>query len=425
MSSRAVPSTVDFPKTPDTPVSSTLSAKLPFFEKYKNKLPGGTTTDTRAPNGGDIRSPRSTPVPAGARLSDQRRVVETEGRNSTPKPESRSRGESQPDKHRRNRTADKADPLNFSPSSGSEIGLAYADSTDYSDSEKDKVLPLKPRTKKAPPPPLNLPNIPGQVKFPLLSQKETKSQSLKKKTDSSSSGTASVKGPRGPDRDSSESVARTVRMAQGDAKNQTSQARPIGLDVDKDRIASASSMQSALSAGSGSIYSKSSDTGTGLGGLNTRMETLLEDISIEVGPRSTQGASLNPGSPLIKSKSASALASSTNGPTSGAVKAQRSNTVTSPETKAPKLPTRSITSPTYQRDSSKDSSRTRGVVDEKSVESVKERAPNVERKAPEKRKCIRCETTLVDKRWVQMDGGSVLCEKCWKNMYLPKVGFYF
>jgi hypothetical protein len=35
--------------------------------------------------------------------------------------------------------------------------------------------------------------------------------------------------------------------------------------------------------------------------------------------------------------------------------------------------------------------------------------------------CLRCERPIEDGKWVQVDGGGVLCEKCWKNMYLPKV----
>ncbi|KAF7323092.1 hypothetical protein HMN09_00089300 [Mycena chlorophos] len=36
--------------------------------------------------------------------------------------------------------------------------------------------------------------------------------------------------------------------------------------------------------------------------------------------------------------------------------------------------------------------------------------------------CLRCEKKIEDGKWVAMDGekGGVLCEKCWKNMYLPK-----
>lgn len=35
--------------------------------------------------------------------------------------------------------------------------------------------------------------------------------------------------------------------------------------------------------------------------------------------------------------------------------------------------------------------------------------------------CARCEVRIEDGRWVAVDGGRAMCEKCWKNMYLPKV----
>jgi hypothetical protein len=50
----------------------------------------------------------------------------------------------------------------------------------------------------------------------------------------------------------------------------------------------------------------------------------------------------------------------------------------------------------------------------------------VGRKSEKKiRVCVRCEKHIEDGKWVQMDGGTVLCERCWKNMYLPKVGLLF
>ena len=38
---------------------------------------------------------------------------------------------------------------------------------------------------------------------------------------------------------------------------------------------------------------------------------------------------------------------------------------------------------------------------------------------------MRCEKAIEDGRWIQMEGGNVLCDKCWKNMYLPKVRLLF
>lgn len=37
---------------------------------------------------------------------------------------------------------------------------------------------------------------------------------------------------------------------------------------------------------------------------------------------------------------------------------------------------------------------------------------------------MKCDKTIDDGRWIQTDAGGVLCEKCWKNMYLPKVSYY-
>ncbi|KAF9477544.1 hypothetical protein BDN70DRAFT_994858 [Pholiota conissans] len=36
------------------------------------------------------------------------------------------------------------------------------------------------------------------------------------------------------------------------------------------------------------------------------------------------------------------------------------------------------------------------------------------------RTCRKCAKAIEDGRWVSVDGGGVLCERCWKNMYLPK-----
>ncbi|KAH9952104.1 hypothetical protein B0H21DRAFT_13958 [Amylocystis lapponica] len=66
------------------------------------------------------------------------------------------------------------------------------------------------------------------------------------------------------------------------------------------------------------------------------------------------------------------------------------------DSKAPKLPARSHTSPTLGAGRA------------------------AEKKRSKVRVCVRCEKTVEDGRWIQMDGGSVLCDRCWKNMYLPK-----
>lgn len=68
------------------------------------------------------------------------------------------------------------------------------------------------------------------------------------------------------------------------------------------------------------------------------------------------------------------------------------------DSKPPKLPARSHTSPTLGRSDLK----------------VKKHHVRV-------KMCIKCDKAIDDGRWIQMDGGGVLCDRCWKNMYLPKV----
>ncbi|TFK92297.1 hypothetical protein K466DRAFT_241142 [Polyporus arcularius HHB13444] len=68
--------------------------------------------------------------------------------------------------------------------------------------------------------------------------------------------------------------------------------------------------------------------------------------------------------------------------------------------KSPKVPMRSHTSPTL------------------STGRLEQRRSTQRR--PTTKACVRCERTIEDGRWIQMEGGSVLCDKCWKNMYLPK-----
>ena len=95
----------------------------------------------------------------------------------------------------------------------------------------------------------------------------------------------------------------------------------------------------------------------------------------------------------------------------GGSKSHRSNTVPGHQPQSPdggkpvKLPARSLTS---VLGSAEPSAKGKGVM-------KKEKA------AKKVRTCLRCAKTIEDGRWVSVDGGGVLCERCWKNMYLPKV----
>lgn len=142
-------------------------------------------------------------------------------------------------------------------------------------------------------------------------------------------------------------------------------------------------------------------TAKSIGALERAMETLLEE-----------GASVS------VLASGSVLASiGGSAPSRSAGKPSRSNTVpgpASPEQKPPKLPTRSHTSPSHPHVHSERVSLTGEVA-------------RIRNRGPAKRKnrmCAGCDSKIEDGRWIQMDGGNVLCERCWKNMYLPKVCFF-
>ena len=49
------------------------------------------------------------------------------------------------------------------------------------------------------------------------------------------------------------------------------------------------------------------------------------------------------------------------------------------------------------------------------------RLPESKRRAPKVRRCLKCDKTIEDGRWIRTEGGGVMCDRCWKNMYLPKV----
>ncbi|PIL24239.1 hypothetical protein GSI_13992 [Ganoderma sinense ZZ0214-1] len=78
-------------------------------------------------------------------------------------------------------------------------------------------------------------------------------------------------------------------------------------------------------------------------------------------------------------------------------------------TKSPKLPMRSHTSPTLP------SNRLTAL---ERADGGKPRSASTKR--PRTRTCVRCVKPIEDGRWIQVEGGSVLCDRCWKNMYLPK-----
>lgn len=311
-------------------------------------------------------------------------------------------------------------------SSDSEYGLAYADSTDYEDAddkvelrqqEKNRLAGFKIRDSDSKPPfPLTSTGSSStsilrsntssttdshRVHFP------TKPLNISHKKTASSSSSVSLnsegEAPKGVSRTNSAKFAHALGLSQTPP---TASGR-LGAPPPR----SGRSSFGSSSGKSGSEYSRSSariSGGPGAGKLESAMETLLEDGGSD---RDRD----RPGLPKSKStgheRSFGSSAGSAEGMgIEGVEKSERgdtgdtgsavgrSNTVQgpySPESRAVKLPTRSRTSPT---------------------------AAIGERKVVKKSKvCVRCEKRIEDGRWVKVDGGGILCERCWKNMYLPKV----
>lgn len=67
--------------------------------------------------------------------------------------------------------------------------------------------------------------------------------------------------------------------------------------------------------------------------------------------------------------------------------------------RSPKLPMRAKTTPT--------------------VSTTKTNGDASDFKRP--RQCTKCTKSITDGRWIRAEGAGVLCERCWKTLYLPKV----
>ncbi|KAL4077325.1 hypothetical protein V8B97DRAFT_1866260 [Scleroderma yunnanense] len=192
-----------------------------------------------------------------------------------------------------------------------------------------------------------------------------------------------------------------ANMGNGKIKFPTMPSPDRNHSVAPSRKTSAASLSSASSSRSTTTRSRSNSSAThstmrSAGALERAMETLIEE-----------GASIS----VLASGSVLASLAGPSTARGASGKPNRSNTVpgpASPENKAPKLPTRSHTNPSHPH------------VHSERVKATGEVARIRNRGAREDRICARCSTKIEDGRWIQTDGGGVLCERCWKNMYLPK-----
>ncbi|KAK0503489.1 hypothetical protein EDD18DRAFT_633947 [Armillaria luteobubalina] len=380
---------------------SPLGIRLPFPDKLRKSVTPIDTSSIPIPN-----TPSTATSHTRSRTSSSTSHSHTSARSV-----SRSTTAS-----RRN------DHIPTSPSSGSEYGLAYADSTDYEDEDRDTNVNTK--SKANPPPPLPLTTSilrstsqtsrQSHIRFPSASDhsRSAKQPSLahQKSSGSVSSVTdADAAAGTGRDRSNSSLIAQALGLSQTPPSNYGRLGGPpsrSGRSASGSSSGSRSAYSRSTSVSSGSGLEKIAQSSSGLitGKLERAMETLLEDVALD-DARSSLSKSKSTGKQTYFKKEDGSDAR-----TSAVPIPYRSNTMqvtSSPENKPVKLPARART----EKERSSDLER---------VRKGKEALRGIERPAKKVRICVRCDMKIEDGRWIQIDTGGVLCEKCWKNMYLPK-----
>ncbi|KAJ6525592.1 hypothetical protein B0H19DRAFT_1197892 [Mycena capillaripes] len=275
-----------------------------------------------------------------------------------------------------------------SQSSGSEYGgLAYADSTDYEDEDDDdedlrRANELRSglassglgsfRTKS--PPPAVRPDPTRRAPSEERSDRRTRSDSRASLSDESDYGEATS-----PKRDNSARVAQALGLSQAPPSSYERFGGP-GLAPSRGGHSRENSGGSAYSSRSAVAIGDSRSDGRS--GSNK-----VEDVALSKSKSTGRDRSFSP--EARRKDRARDLDDS------ASIRSGRSNN--SPDSRA----TRARASPTRERSTTRDDPRRERAV----------RKPKV---------CVRCEKKIEDGKWVQVDSGGVLCEKCWKNMYLPK-----
>ena len=384
------------------PSSSPTSGRMPFFEKFRNQLPGVNVTTSPLPMADTTNNttpstalpprtkPRDSSISASSAYSRDH-IVSLQDHEAAKRPKS--------------------------PSSDSEMGLAYADSTDNEDDRKDGVKSTK--TKANPPPPLALTSsilrsgsiaTTNHVRFPSTSEYSERSAIRMPTTKAghnrgaSTSSASSVSSARGDDaKNNSVLIAHALGLSRTPPSEYARLGGPgstMGGRVARTTSGSSSSGRSAYSHGT----SSSMLIGEGKSG---RMESFSASSPSEPSDELPRG--LSKSKSTGRQKTFATDKSNDDGSKSASLKslissppiAHRSNTVqVAYTTEKPKLVARARTSTEKQTE----------------VRETKERIRKL-------RVCVKCDKRIEDGRWIQVDGGGVLCEHCWKNMYLPKVSF--
>lgn len=394
--------------SPTTPTKPGLNTRLPFFEKFKNKVPGAQILaanqdiiyETTAQKSAKPDTP-STAVPfdhTKSQSSDYRRLPPPPSEADSasdyaPSPPTRNISLSTPP-----RRVHKHDGSQSNRSSDSERGLAYADS----DTDNSEYSSRSSKKGSAPPTPLPTSILrtgsiasTSHVRFPSNDTMSTMRTSRpitpavtgrsntpdhtayqRKESVSSVSSTSSIGGR---PRTNSSIIAQALGLSGTPPRDYEILGGP-GVTGFGDREGRKSSGRSSASSRSRSRHPS---------------EERAMKLSINTSPsRSTVSTNSGPPPPSPSTK--------------------RSNTVQahhhSTEVRPPKLPARSNTTPLLDRGKQLDGHATDRDGDRK---DKGERTRKV-------RVCVKCDNKIEDGRWVKCDGGTVLCDLCWKSMYLPR-----
>lgn len=407
-----------FPEVPSTPTAHSPLTRMPFFEKFKNKMPGANVMisgqdpsyETSNPYGNvPLPDTPSTAVPLdrakGGSINRNRSSPPSEADSAsryTGSPPTRNLSlgstSSRALREHRHRPG--------TPSSGSEGGLAYADS-DHDDNDYRSRHGINVKQ-----------NAPAPVSI-LRSESSASTAHIRFPSSETTSTTHTVQ------IDAVALYPKSVQSATRYRNNSASSASSTSSTGGRQRINSAIVAQAlGLSGTPPRDYGKLGGPGvTGFGervGRSASISSRGSGRSSNIaGPRKRPSQSSEAGASLMKSKSTASYTSSDRDrkgdssgppPPSPGAKAHRSNTVqgphSSPETRPPKLPTRSRTTPIPDRNGDR-------------TDKAGERRERVQKP----KVCAKCSKTIEDGRWVPCDSGTVLCDLCWKSMYLPKVSY--
>ena len=381
--------------TSDTMSTSPLSTRLPFFDNFRNKIPANNNTNT-ANNDSSISPLNSFTSKSMVRKKTLDSIDSVSLYRSTTSSSTSSRP-----------LKDVRRPISPIDSESEYGGLAYADSIDNDgelsrsqskNSSHPGMSTLILRTGSSSSGRRRQPSGSEQSEYSndrpgMILIGSTTPRLNRSRTPSASSVSGSDDGPSTRARANSAAIAQALGLSQTPPSDYGKMGGP-GVMGGRRRDSS--------------ISRRNADPDS-----LEEMEKALEEAKIKTRNKQPSFGSSSQHSHLYRADTTSSIATSRkdidiieNGGVG--VKSHRSNTIQSSNPTSPvKLPMRALTSPKFDRDKALDGTGVR-----------KERV----RKA---KACLKCLKVIANERWVSVDGGGVLCEKCWKNMYLPKVSLAF